>query len=108
MLLPEWDERYKHSWARFSSAINNEAEFVFLRQAFELTRRGGKLNAVQVMQLGNLLESPQFAVRSLSDFILRKNFGGGPQFDPNLNPLANTRGIGLWKRYINAIRNNNG
>ncbi len=108
MLLPEWDERYKHSWARFSSAINNEAEFVFLRQAFELTRRGGKLNAVQVMQLGNLLESPQFAVRSLSDFILRKNFGGGPQFDPNLNPLANIRGIGLWKRYINAIRNNNG
>ena len=108
MLLPEWDERYKHSWARFSSAINNEAEFVFLRQAFELTRRGGKLNAVQIMQLGNLLESPQFTVRSLSDFILRKNFGGGPQFDPNLNPLANTRGIGLWKRYINAIRNNNG
>ncbi len=76
-------------------------------QSFDLARRGGKLNAVQIAHLGNLLESPQFAAHSLSDFILRKNFGGGPQFDPSLSPQANTRGVGLWKRYINAIRNNN-
>jgi hypothetical protein len=106
MLLPEWDVRYKHSWAKFSTTINNEAELVFLRQTFELTRRGGKLNAAQVSQLVNSLESPQFAVRSLSDFVLRKNFGGGPQFDPNPNPQANARGVGLWRRYINAMRNN--
>ncbi len=107
MLLPEWDVRYKRSWAKFSNTINNEAELVFLRQSFDLARRGGKLNAVQIAHLGNLLESQQFAARSLSDFILRKNFGGGPQFDPSLIPQANTRGVGLWRRYINAIRNNN-
>ena len=102
--MPEWDVRYKQSWQRFASAINNEADLLFLRQSFDLVRRGGKLNMVQMAQLVKLLESPQFAVRSLSDFILRSNFGGGPQFDPN--PQANTRGIGLWKRYISALRNN--
>ena len=107
MLLPEWDVRYKHSWAKFATTINNEAELIFLRQTFELTRRGGKLNAVQIAHLVNLLESQQFAARSLSDFILRKNLGGGPQFDPSLSPQANTRGVGLWRRYINALRNNN-
>ena len=102
--LPEWDVRYKQSWQRFATTINNEAELMLLRHSFDSVRQGGKLNVAQIAQLVKLLESPQFAVRSLSDFILRNNFGGGPQFDPN--PQSNTRGIGLWKRYISALRNN--
>lgn len=99
--LPEWDPRYRRSWARFGAAINNEPQLVFLRHVVELTRRGGKLNENQVNQLVNLIESPDAAVRSLSDFILRKSVGG-PPVDASLTPRASAR---LWHRYINAIRN---
>lgn len=102
--LPEWDTRYKRTWTTFSTLVENDDQLLFLRQAFELTRRGGKLNSTQVMRLVNFLESAQLAVRSLSDFILRSHFGGGPPFDANLSPPANTRNVGLWKRYINASR----
>jgi hypothetical protein len=104
LALPEWDVRYRHSWQRFATTVNSEADLTFLRQAFELVRRGGKLNVAQIAQLVKLLDSPLLTVRSLSDFILRSNFGGGPQFDPHLQPSS--RGSGLWKRYISAVRNN--
>ncbi len=99
---PEWDPRYTAIWSDIDVAIGDARKILFLRNIVRLARQGGKPNMGQVSPLLTLLESSDIASRALSDFLLRNFYGGGPVYDPTWTDEANTRGIGLWRRFINA------
>ena len=99
---PEWDSRYAAIWSDVESAVGDERKVLVFRNFAQLARQAWKPNAVQVNPLVALLESPDSASRALSDFLLRQLYGGGPIFDPTWTDEANTRGMGLWRRFIAA------
>ena len=99
---PEWDSRYAAIWSDIETALGDERKVAVFRNFAQLTRQGGKPNALQVNPLVALLESPDVASRALSDFLLRQLYGGGPIFDPTWTDEANARGVGLWRRFIAA------
>ena len=99
---PEWDPRYAAIWSDIELSVGDARKVLFLRNMVHLARQGGKPNSAQVNPLLALLESPDIASRALSDFLLRKFYGGGPVYDPTWTDESNTRGVGLWRRFINA------
>ena len=99
---PEWDPRYAAIWSEIELSVGDARKVLFLRNIVQLARQGGKPNLAQVNPLLALLESSDIASRALSDFLLRQFYGGGPVYDPTWTDEANTRGIGLWRRFINA------
>lgn len=104
VLLPEWDGRAAKIWRRMESTLGDANSVVQARAMLEFARRGAQPTADQVDHLVAGLDSPEIARRALSDFLLRRFFGGGPVFDPTWTGQAHVRGVGFWRRYINATR----
>ena len=99
---PEWDSRYKSMWLEIETAIGDDRKVLFLQNAVQLARQGGKPNVSEVNSLLALLESQDIASRAMSDFLLRQFYVRGPMFDPNWTDEANLRGAGLWRRFAAA------
>lgn len=100
--LAKWDPRYPGVWKAVSRNIGNEQLATTLQNCGEALRAGNALNPHQVTALTRILRQRNVLARSLADFYLRAQFGGGPQFDPNATGRELNTGLTRWEQFIRA------
>jgi hypothetical protein len=104
--LPKWDPRYREVWDGVARGIDDDRRVAQLRRWCEMAGNGTKPNAAQLEQLFAGLQSGQLANRAISDYLLRRVYGGGPLFDPAWTGNNQTRGVNLWRNYAARARPN--
>lgn len=100
--MPMWSDTWQEFWRKLESTLQDAEKLRVLKASVLLAQNGVRANLDQASRLVACLDSPDRAARSLSDLLLRQLVGSGPVFDPDIQGPANTRQIGLWRRYINA------
>lgn len=102
LTMPMWSDTWQEFWRKLESTLQDAEKLRVLKASVLLAQNGVRPNLDQASRLVACLDSPDRAARSLSDLLLRQLVGSGPVFDPDSQGAANTRQIGLWRRYINA------
>jgi hypothetical protein len=97
---PEWEPRYASIWNSVEHANPDMRQVELWKTLAGLTRRAGVPTAAQLDQLLQGLQASSMPVRAISDQLLRSFFVSGPAFDPTWNGQIQTRGAGVWRRYV--------
>ncbi len=95
--MPETDPRYQRTWNAIERAVNDQQRFVQIRNWFQMLRAGTRPNMAQTELLLAGLSSRDFAVRVISDFVLRQYVLNPPPFDPTWNGQTLQRAINIYR-----------
>ena len=98
--LPPSDPRSVRMWRSIQQSVSNPQRVVQIRRWCMTISSGAKPTAKEIENIALSLGADDVAQRALSDYLLRKLFGGGPVFDPTWTGTTQLRGVNLWRKKI--------
>ena len=98
--LPEWEPRYDMIWGPIRRNSKDQRQAARMERLCKMVRSSQQLNNQQIDQMISGLDSPGLATRAMYDYLLRRIFGDGPNFDPTIKTSAGrATAIGHWRRF---------
>ena len=98
-IVPQ-DPRHRLVWRAVRSGVKNKDVYQQVYNLFLLLGRGQRPSPDQQQALLRMLQTPGVQSKVTADYLLRRFYGKGPNFNPGMNRQATSRVVTAWQKII--------